>query len=168
MTKPPITNYATIVVGTDGSDLAGPTVRRAARIAAVEDADLVIVCVYSPLTRRAEAKNAATLSGNPFVGTLLGRDAASIALADAVAIASREGATIAAALLVEGEPSKSLITVAVERKAELVIVGATSNRSIADKLLGTVGVEVTKRAPCDVLVVRPTDEIEAVKAAATD
>ena len=36
-------DYATVVVGTDGSDLAGPTVTRAAWIAVKEDADLVIV-----------------------------------------------------------------------------------------------------------------------------
>lgn len=50
-------DYRTIVVGTDGSDLSGPTVARAAWLAAREDAELVIVCAWSSISRRAEAKN---------------------------------------------------------------------------------------------------------------
>ena len=50
-------DYRTIVVGTDGSSLAAPTVGRAAWLAKHDDADLVIVCAYSQLSRRAEAMN---------------------------------------------------------------------------------------------------------------
>ena len=56
-------DYRTIVVGTDGSELAGPVVARAAWLAVRDDADLVIVCAFSQLPRRAEAKNVATLPG---------------------------------------------------------------------------------------------------------
>ena len=44
-------DYRTIVVGTDGSSLGGPTVGRAAWLAKHDDADLVIVCAYSPAGR---------------------------------------------------------------------------------------------------------------------
>jgi nucleotide-binding universal stress UspA family protein len=50
-------DYNTIVVGTDGSALAAPTVARAAWLANRDDADLVIVCAFSELPRRVEAKN---------------------------------------------------------------------------------------------------------------
>ena len=59
-----MTDYNVVVVGTDGSRLAEPTVTRAAWLAKREDADLVIVCAYSALSRRAEAKNVATLGGD--------------------------------------------------------------------------------------------------------
>ena len=36
--------YRKILVGTDGSSLAGPTVTRAARLAVADDADLIVVC----------------------------------------------------------------------------------------------------------------------------
>ena len=49
-------DYTTVVVGTDGSELAVPTVTRAAWIATKEDADLVIVCAYGGGSRRADAK----------------------------------------------------------------------------------------------------------------
>lgn len=151
-----LTDYRVIVVGTDGSSLAGPTVARAARLARQEDADLVIVCAYSELSRRADAKNVATLGGDPRVGQVLGRSAASAAIASAVAVAQEQEATLAAALLVDGEPATALMTVAEERNAELIVVGARHGRSLAERLLGTVATGVTKSAPCDVLIVRPS------------
>lgn len=151
-------DYRTIVVGTDGSELAEPVVARAAWLALRDDADLVIVCAFAELSRRTEAMNVATLGGDTRTGQVLGREAAAVALDKAMATARAEGATVSAALLVDGEPSKVLIATAEERAADLVVLGAVHDRSLADRLLGTVATEVTKRATCDVLVVRPTDD----------
>lgn len=150
-------DYRTIVVGTDGSSLGAPTVGRAAWLAKHDDADLVIVCAYSQLSRRDEAKNVATL-GDSRVGQVLGRDAASHALHDAMTVASKEGATVTAALLVDAEPSKALVTTAEERGADLSVHGGLHDRSLADRLLGSTALEVTKHARCDVLIVRPEHE----------
>jgi nucleotide-binding universal stress UspA family protein len=148
-------DYRTIVVGTDGSPLADPTVSRAAWLAAHNDADLVIVCAYSQLSPRQEARNVATLGGDTRVGLVPGRSTASAAIAAGVAVAQKEGATISAALLIEGEPATALLTIAKERAADLVVVGALRDTSIAERLLGTVASEVVRRAECEVLVVRP-------------
>ena len=78
-------------------------------------------------------------------------------VAAAVAAANEEGATIAAALVVEGEPATALLQVAQDRGADLLVVGALKDRSIAGRLLGTVAGDVVKRAACDVLVIRPAD-----------
>jgi nucleotide-binding universal stress UspA family protein len=75
-----------------------------------------------------------------------------------VATAKAEGATVTATLLIDGEPSVALIATAQERSADLIVIGAIHDRSLADRLLGTVATEVTKRATCDVLVVRPADD----------
>ena len=151
-------DYRTIVVGTDGSPLAAPTVARAAWLATHDDADLVIVCAYSELSRRQEARNVASL-GDSRVGQVPGRTAASEAIATAVAVAREQGATISAALLVDGEPASALLATAKERAADLVVVGALRDTSIADRLLGTVATEVVRRAECEVLVVRPRAEM---------
>jgi nucleotide-binding universal stress UspA family protein len=147
--------YGTVVVGTDGSELADATVTRAARLAHSERADLVIACAWSGLSRREEAKNLATVGGDTRVGQVSGREAAGQVLSAAVALAGGEGATIAAALLVDGEAAKALLTVAQDRQADLIVLGARQDVSIADRLLGTVAAEVVRRAPCDVLIVRP-------------
>ena len=151
-------DYRTIVVGTDGSSLADPTVGRAAWLAKHDDADLVIVCAYAQMSRRVEAKNVATLGGDYRTGQVLGRDAASLALSNAMKVAGNEGATVTAALLIDGEPATALVATAEERGADLIVLGSIHDRSLADRLLGSTADEVTKRARCDVLIVRPEDD----------
>ena len=151
-------DYRTIVVGTDGSSLSGPTVGRAAWLAKHDDANLVIVCAYSALSRRDEAKNVATLGGDTRVGQVLGRGAASLALSEAMKVAAAEGATVTAALMLDGDPAEALVATAEEQKADLIVLGALHDRSLADRLLGSTAEEVTKEARCDVLIIRPEAE----------
>jgi nucleotide-binding universal stress UspA family protein len=151
-------DYHTILVGTDGSELATPTVARAAWLAAHDDADLVIVCAYSELTRRQEARNVATIGGDTRIGTVLGRAAADEAMAAAQVTARDRGATVAAALLVDGEPAEALLDLAADRSADLIVIGARNDVSLVERLLGTVAGEVARRAPCEVLIVRPRAE----------
>jgi len=42
--------------------------------------------------------------------------------------------------------------------ADLIVLGAVHNRSLADRVLGWTATEVTKRARCDVLIVRPEND----------
>ena len=156
-------DYRTIVVGTDGSSLANPTVARAAWLAARNDADLVIVCAYGGLSRRQEARNVTTLGGDPRIGLVPGRAAASEAIASAVAVAREQSATITAALLIDTEPATALLAAAQERKADLIVVGAIRDISVAERLLGTVASDVVRRAACEVLVVRPHSGAEAAE-----
>jgi nucleotide-binding universal stress UspA family protein len=149
-------DYRTIVVGTDGSSLADNTISRAARLANRDDADLVIVCAYARMSRRVEARNVATLGGDTRTGQVLGREAANMAMSTAMTIAAEYGATVTAALLVDGEPASVLIRVAEDHAADLIVLGAIHDRGLVDRLLGSTAEEVTKRARCDVLIIRPT------------
>ena len=158
-------DYRTIVVGTDGSPLAGSTVARAAWLAAHDDADLVVVCAYSELSRRQEARNVATVGGDTRIGQVLGRAAADDAMAAAVDVARGCGATVSAAVLVDGDAAEALLEIAGERDAQLIVIGARQDVSLAERLLGTVAAEVVRRADCDVLVVRPRRETDGAAGA---
>jgi nucleotide-binding universal stress UspA family protein len=149
-------DYRTIVVGTDGSSLAGPTIARAASLAAHDDADLVIVCAYARMSRRVEAKNVATLGGDTRTGQVMGREAANVAMSQAMTIAADHGATVTAALLVDGDPAQVLVETAEKQSADLIVVGAIHDRGLIDRLLGSTAEAVTQQARCDVLIVRPT------------
>ena len=164
-------DYRTIVVGTDGSSLAEPTVGRAAWLANHDDANLVIVCAYARLSRRNEAKNVVTLGGDSRVGQVLGRGAAGLALSEAMKVAAAEGATVTAALLIDGEPAEALVTTAADQRGDLIVLGSLHDRTLADRLLGSTAEEVLKRAGCDVLIVRPefeSGELEVPEDTATD
>lgn len=151
-------DYRTIVVGTDGSELAAPTVARAAWLAQRDEAALVVVCAFAEMPRRTEARNVATIGGEARTGQVFGRAAATLALEEATRTASEEGVEVSASLLLDGEPSRALIETAREQSADLIVLGAIQDRSLADRLLGTVATEVAKRARCDVLIVRPAQD----------
>lgn len=150
-----MTDYRVVVVGTDGSGLAEPTVARAAWLARHDEADLVIVCAYSRLSPRDEARNAGTLGGDPRGGEVLGRGAAEKALESARQVAAENGSDTAAALLIEGDPARALIDTVKKYRAEVLVLGARSDVSFVERLLGTLVREIVDRAFCDILIVRP-------------
>ncbi|MDN5570868.1 MAG: universal stress protein [Propionibacteriaceae bacterium] len=155
---PIMTHYRRIVVGTDGSPLAGPTIARAAVLAADSDAELVLVCAYSALSQRDEARTSAT-TAEPLRGPVLGRQAATLALESGAALAQGLGARVAPPLLVEAEPATALVRTAEVQDANLIVIGAVRDRSIANRLLGDVATDVVRNARCDVLIVRPPEEL---------
>ena len=155
-------DYTTVVVGTDGSELAVPTVTRAAWIATKEDADLVIVCAYGGGSRRADAKVPLTETAPSRIGQVPGKEAATLAVTHAKDIA---GARVKATLLVEADPAEALLSSSKQHLGDLIVIGAIRDRSIAGRLLGDVASVVVRRAHCDVLVIRPVnpDEGEQIR-----
>lgn len=152
--------YTSVVVGTDGSDLAGPTVGRAAAVAAAHGAKLTVVCAFSEVGARDDARNVGSLIGEartgPRSGQVSGREAAAQVLSEAVRIAhEREGIDVATVLM-DGDPAAALLAAVDTRSADLLIVGASHDLSLSERLLGTVAAEVVRKAPCDVLIVRPS------------
>jgi nucleotide-binding universal stress UspA family protein len=144
-------DYHTIVVGTDGSPLAAPTVNRAAWLAAHNNADLVRLL-------RADAAAGGT-HGRIHGWRCTGR-------ADSQPCGGQfgdrprraAGCDDLGGLLVEAEPATAVLATATDRSADLVVVGAVRDAGIAERLLGSVATEVVRRADCEVLVVRPRRE----------
>jgi len=58
----------------------------------------------------------------------------------------------------EGHPAERLVSAAVAEKASMIVVGSTGPRS---SLLGSISAEVSKRAPCPVVVVPPGADLTA-------
>ena len=143
--------YQTVLVGTDGSDSSYRAVDRAAEIARDSAARLVIVSAYTPATPREVAlaedvlrDEAWEVAGStPAEETL--RTAAERAGAKGVARIEREA--------VEGEPVKSLLAMVDKHQAGLLVVGNRGLNTLAGRLLGSVPADVSRRAPCDVLIV---------------
>ena len=105
-------------------------------------------------SNKCSAKATATL-GDTRTSVVLGREAASDALATATSTASGLGAQVKASLLVEGEAASALLRAAQQHEADLIVIGAIRDTSLAGRLLGTVASAVVREAPCEVLVVRP-------------
>jgi nucleotide-binding universal stress UspA family protein len=143
--------YQTIVVGTDGSDSSYRAVERAASVAHESDAKLVIVCAYMPATRREVAAAEQALGEDAY--QVVGSAPAEDTLRTAADRATAHGAARIERVATEGEPVKALVGALGEYRADLLVVGNRGLNTLAGRLLGSVPADVSRRAPCDVLIV---------------
>ena len=127
------------------------------------DADIVVLHVgASALTSGslAPTANPVTTAGHPGYPVTTAADLSTEAAVD---VAARETARRAAAA-VDGEarvekgyPARTIVRVAEEIEADLIVIG-TGDRSWLSRLFEpSVSMSVTSDAPCSVLVVRPPD-----------
>jgi nucleotide-binding universal stress UspA family protein len=143
--------YATVLVGTDGSESSYRAVDRAAEIARDAAARLVIVCAYTPAGRREVALAEDALGGEAYA--VVGSAPAEQTLRTAGDRAAERGVTTVERVAVEGEPVKSLLSMLDKYQAGLLVVGNRGLNTLAGRLLGSVPADVSRRAACDVLIV---------------
>jgi nucleotide-binding universal stress UspA family protein len=146
--------FASIVVGTDGSETAREAVRQAVELASRVGAQLEIVSAYEPVPEgrlREEARQAPRdlqWAVNP-------REDVDATLADAAEIA-RAGGIEARTYARQGDPADAILDVAEERGADLIVVGNKGMTGARRFLLGSVPNRVSHHAPCSVLIIRTT------------
>jgi nucleotide-binding universal stress UspA family protein len=144
--------YASIVVGTDGSESAGEAVRQAVELAARLGARLDVVSAYEPVSRsrlRADARPVPedrewVVNPRADVDATL-REAADVARAAGVATETYAR---------QGDPADAILDVAEERDADLIVVGNRGMTGARRFLLGSVPNRVSHHAPCSVLIIR--------------
>lgn len=149
-----MSSYTTVLVGTDGSDSSFRAVDRAAAVAAAADATLVLLTAFHPMGSR-EAQDARDALGDEAY-KVAGASPAEIVLSDASDRARKQGATKIETAAVEGDAVDALISEALRRKVDLLVVGNRGLNSLAGRLLGSVPANITHKANCDVLIVHTT------------
>ena len=125
-------SYATVLVGTDGSDSSFRAVDRAALVARDAGATLLLLTAYHPMSPR-EIQDAQRALGDEAY-KVSGSVPAEDVLRDAEDRARKVGATKIERLAVEGDPVDVLAKTAVDRKIDLLVVG---NRGL-NTLIGAV------------------------------
>lgn len=144
--------YATIVVGTDGSDTAERAVQAAAELARAWGSRLHVVTAYrSGGPGMGQAAGAALVDGG--VAEVVAREEAAREIGQAAVAAHAQGAVAAEVHAVSGDPADAILEVARTVGADLVVVGSKGMRG-ARRVLGSVPNSVTHGAECAVLVVK--------------
>lgn len=146
--------YKKVVVGTDGSESSYRAVDRAAELAADASATLVIACAYVPADPRSVSQAADQLGADAY--QIRGDNPAEDIVRTARERARTAGATQVEARTVKGAPVESLIKLADEVGADLLVVGNKGLSSLTGRLLGSVPADAARRATCDVLIVHTT------------
>jgi nucleotide-binding universal stress UspA family protein len=141
-----------IVVGTDGSATAGKAVDKAAELAAALGVPLHVVMSYKLVTSSASLAAAGGVSVDPVVANEGVSSHAESVVARA-ADGLREAGITVTTRVCAGEAADSLITVAGEVGAQMIVVG---NKGMlgARRVLGSVPNRVSHHSPCCVLIVQ--------------
>lgn len=146
--------YQTVVVGTDGSETSFRAVDRAAALAKDADATLVIACAYFPAGEKESARDRDVLG--PEAYQVVGSAPADDTVRTATDRARRVGAVRIETQVVQGKAADVLQKIAVERSADLLVVGNRGLNTLAGRLLGSVPLDVARHTPTDVLIVHTT------------
>jgi len=138
--------YASVVVGTDGSDTATSAVRQAIELAALVGARLHVVTVYKPTAPSTVPADLAAESGPAGHAESVLKDMASQARAAGVDVVTHAET---------GDPADAIVTVAAREAADLIVVGNKGMHG-ARRVLGSVPNSVAHKAPCSTLIVETT------------
>jgi nucleotide-binding universal stress UspA family protein len=146
--------FASIVVGTDGSQTAHEAVRQALALAVALGARLEIVSAYEPVSsaRLREESQQIPADLQWMVNPREDVDATLREAAELAAEAGVESETYAR----QGDPADAILDVAEERGADLIVVGNKGMTGAKRFLLGSVPNKVSHHAPCSVLIIRTT------------
>lgn len=146
--------FQTIVVGTDGSSTAAVAVQTAIGLAASASATLHIVSAYDDQAgsqmqqERRESPRDIRWSVTPkHTAEAVVREATERAAAAGVEVVGHE---------IVGGPAETILDVADEVAASLIVVGNKGMNGVQRFLLGSVPNKISHHAPCSVLVVRTT------------
>jgi nucleotide-binding universal stress UspA family protein len=147
--------FASILVGTDGSDTALKALRQAIALAAQMGARLQIVSAYEPVSdsrlrnQQIEVPKDLEWMVNPRGDVLMVLDAARDE-------ATRAGVSDVETFARQGDAADAILDVAEEQHSDLIVVGNKGMTGAKRFLLGSVPNRVSHHAPCSVLIVRTT------------
>jgi maltose/moltooligosaccharide transporter len=147
-----ITVYDRVIVGSDGSPSALYAVARAHEIAAAAEARIVVVSAFEP---NGEQGRREVVGGRRL---LLGEAAARDAMRKSVAELTSDRIRNVEQVVVAGEPAETLLRVAGQNPATLIVVGNRGLGAAEGEVLGSVPAEIVRNAVCDVTVIQTSAE----------
>jgi nucleotide-binding universal stress UspA family protein len=147
--------FASIVVGTDGSETAGTAVRYAIDLARQLEARLQIVSAYEPISDQ-RLRDEQHVVPKDLQWMVNPREDVLALLEAAAAEAKSVGVTAVETFARQGDAADAILDVAEEQRSDLIVVGNKGMTGAKRFLLGSVPNKVSHHAPCSVLIVRTT------------
>ncbi len=146
--------FASILVGTDGSDTATTALRYAIDLARQLEARLQIVSAYEPVADRRLRNERVVLPDPQWVMQAHEDTMAMLSAAEEDARAAGLGRVEVFAR--QGDAADAILDVAEEQRSDLIVVGNRGMTGASRFLLGSVPNKVSHHAPCSVMIVRTT------------
>ena len=148
--------FKSILVATDGSDLANKALDTALDLARLYGASLSILTTTDPVTASLGAGGFGTIDAGPILARLEEAYASQAAnlLADARHKLQESGVTAETLHLPDHRPADGIVQTATEKNADLIVMGSHGRRGLSRMLLGSQAAEVLSRANVPVLIVK--------------
>jgi len=147
--------FASILVGTDGSDTARTAVHYAIDLARELGARLQIVSAYEPVTDE-RLRGEAVEVPKDLQWIVNPREDVLAVLDEAEDEARGAGVDQVETFARQGDAADAILDVAEEQRSDLIVVGNRGMTGAKRFLLGSVPNRVSHHAPCSVLIVRTT------------
>ena len=147
--------FASILVGTDGSDTATTAVRYAIDLARELQARLQIVSAYEPVSDQRLRDERVQVPKDLQWMTGAREDVLEL-LKTAEDEARTAGVGEIETFARQGDAADAILDVAEEQRTDLIVVGNKGMTGAKRFLLGSVPNKVSHHAPCSVLIVRTT------------
>ena len=147
--------FASIVVGTDGSDTATTAVRYAIDLARELGARLQIVSAYEPVSDQ-RLRNELVEVPKDLQWMVNPREDVLALLERAENDARIAGLEKVETFARQGDAADAILDIAEEQRSDLIVVGNRGMTGAKRFLLGSVPNKVSHHAPCSVLIVRTT------------
>ena len=148
--------FKSILVATDGSDLANKALDAALELARTHQASLTVLTATDPVATGIGSGGFGTLNAGPIIERLEEAYAteAGKMLTDASNRAAAAGITVTTLHLPRHRPADGIIEIAEERGADLIVMGSHGRRGLGRLLLGSQAAEVLSRSTIPVLIVK--------------
>lgn len=148
--------FASILVGTDGSDTARTAVQSAIALARQLSVPLHIVSAYEPPSAERLRRVGSVDTENELEWAVSPHSDVLALLDQARKEAERAGLETVETFARQGDAADAILDVAEEQRAGLIVVGNKGMTGAKRFLLGSVPNKVSHHAPCSVLIVRTT------------
>jgi nucleotide-binding universal stress UspA family protein len=146
--------FASMVVGTDGSDTAKEAVRQAADLAKQLGSKVHVVSAYEPVPE-GRLREERSQVPDDLAWMVHPREDVSATLTEASKSLEEEGVDVETHAR-EGDPADAILDVAEEEGVDLIVVGNKGMTGAKRFLLGSVPNKVSHHAPCSVMIIRTT------------
>jgi nucleotide-binding universal stress UspA family protein len=147
--------FASILVGTDGSDTARTAVHYSIDLARELGARLLIVSAYEPVSD-ARLRDEQIQVPKDLQWMINPREDVLALLEEAAETGRSVGVTAIETFARQGDAADAILDVAEEQRVDLIVVGNRGMTGAKRFLLGSVPNKISHHAPCSVLVVRTT------------
>jgi nucleotide-binding universal stress UspA family protein len=140
--------YRTIVCPIDGTELTGLAVGQAAYLSKVSGARLILLHVVEKWYRATHLMRDSVEWQALYEDWL---EKGKALLREEAAIVEAKGVTNLGTIIREGDAAHEIVAVAVEERADLIVMATNRYTPVGKLFIGSVTDRVTRRAPCPVL-----------------